>query len=544
MINNDKINKILEKHKNDKEQLDFIRFTEQSLTIAPAGYGKTEMLISKLNYIIESKQIKYPKRILVLTLSNVAKHTIESRLNNNQFVDIYNFHNLASRILRLQGKQYLNIDYQYEYKHYNLKDKLQEKYKNDNDKIEKILNCHREKISEINKKFHEIKFDDKIFQYVDTINKNKEICYEYVIYFAIVLLNNFNINEIYKNLYSYIFVDECQDINLLHFILLRSIADNEYNKIFFLGDTFQSIMKFADALGEQIEYLLKQHFNITKIIELQKNYRLEGRENISNFQKNIRNYDKKLEIELDEDFQIKSFNYFEEEISFINNQINKIISENKKARIAILCPTKYSLYDKNNKLIEKMESIFTNLKINNIEYINTLLFSDNLENEIYDKIKDIKRLNYNNIMRSIENYHFYNDDIKKLIEGYRNYCLKFGIDFNTIIEVIKEKDLIKYAPYCSVNVNILNIHKAKGAEWDYVFIPFVNKEKFPFFYKCSECRLNTCDEIIDTKQYKEEFYQAFYVAITRTKYGLYITSTKNNASCLFYHSLKLINNID
>lgn len=339
-------------------------------------------------------------------------------------------------------------------------------------------------------------------------------------------------------------VDECQDINLLHFILLRSIADNEYNKIFFLGDTFQSIMKFADALGEQIEDLLNKYFNITKIIELQKNYRLEGRENISNFQKNIRNYDKKSQIEIDENFQIQSFNNFEDEISFINNQINKITSENKKAKIAILCPTKYSLYDKNNKLIEKMESIFTNLKINNIEYINTLLFSDNLENEIYDKIKDIKRLNYNNIIRSIENDHFYNDDIKKLIEGYRNYCLKFGMDFNTIIEVIKEKDLIKYAPYCSVNLNILNIHKAKGAEWDYVFIPFVNKEKFPVFYKCSECRLNTCNEIIDTKQYKEEFYQAFYVAITRTKYGLYITATKNNASCLFYHSLKLINNFN
>ena len=163
MINNDKINKILEKHKDDKEQLYFITSTEQSLTIAPAGYGKTEMLISKLNYIIESKQIKYPKRILVLTLSNVAKHTIESRLNNNQIVDIYNFHNLASRILRLQGKQYLNIDYKYEYKHYNLKDKLKEKYKNNNGKIEKRLNYHREKISEINKKFHEINLMIKYF---------------------------------------------------------------------------------------------------------------------------------------------------------------------------------------------------------------------------------------------------------------------------------------------------------------------------------------------------------------------------------------------
>lgn len=534
MINNDKINKILEKHKNDKEQLDFIKSTEQSLTIAPAGYGKTEMLISKLNYIIESKQIKYPKRILVLTLSNVAKHTIESRLNNNQFVDIYNFHNLASRILRLQGKQYLNIDYQYEYKHYNLKDKLQEKYKND--KIEKILNYYREKISEINKKFHEIKFDDKIFQYVDTINNNKEICYEYVIYFAIVLLNNFNINEIYKNLYSYIFVDECQDINLLHLILLRSITDNEYNKIFFLGDTFQSIMKFADALGEQIEYLLKQHFNITKIIELQKNYRLEGRENISNFQKNIRNYDKKLQIELDEDFQIKSFNYFEEEISFINNQINKIISENKKAKIAILFSNQF--YFNDDKILNLL---FENLIKENIEYINILKTEKELNTimkNVFNIATNIKILNYNNLLKKIQNY--YDNDISKLIEGYRNYCLKFGIDFNTIIEVLKEKDLIKYAPYCSVNVNILNIHKAKGAEWDYVFIPFLNKKQFIYKKNCNKCNNICYNHIIDIN---EEFYQAFYVAITRTKYGLYITSTKNNASCLFYHSLKLIKNI-
>lgn len=204
-MNNDKINKILEKHKNDKEQLDFITSTEQSLTIAPAGYGKTEMLISKLNYIIESKQIKYPKRILVLTLSNVAKHTIESRLNNNQIVDIYNFHNLASRILRLQGKQYLKINYKYEYEHNNLEDELKDEYK--------------KMIDKINIEFPNIQLNHKkIEKCINNINTKKKIYYENVIYFAIVLLNNFNINEIYKNLYSYIFVDECQDINLLHFV--------------------------------------------------------------------------------------------------------------------------------------------------------------------------------------------------------------------------------------------------------------------------------------------------------------------------------------
>lgn len=523
MINNDKINKILEKHKDDKEQLDFITSTEQSLTIAPAGYGKTEMLISKLNYIIESKQIKYPKRILVLTLSNVAKHTIESRLNNNQIVDIYNFHNLASRILRLQGKQYLKIDYKYEYEHNNLENEIKDKYK--------------KMIYKINIEFPDIQLNHKDMQnYINNINTQKKIYYEDVIYFAIVLLNNFNINEIYKNLYSYIFVDECQDINLLHLILLRSIADNEYNKIFFLGDTFQSIMKFADALGEQIEYLLKQHFNITKIIELQKNYRLEGRENISNFQKNIRNYDKKSQIELDEDFQIKSFNYFEEEISFINNQINKIISKNKKAKIAILFSNQF--YFNDDKILN---SLFENLTKENIEYINILKTEKELNTimkNVFNIATNIKILNYNNLLKKIKNY--YDNDISKLIEGYKNYCLKFGIDFNTIIEVLKEKDLIKYAPYCSVNVNILNIHKAKGAEWDYVFIPFLNKKQFIYKKNCNKCNNICYNHIIDIN---EEFYQAFYVAITRTKYGLYITSTKNNASCLFYHSLKLIKNI-
>ena len=295
-------------------------------------------------------------------------------------------------------------------------------------------------------------------------------------------------------------------------------------------------MKFADALGEQIEYLLKQHFNITKIIELQKNYRLEGRENISNFQKNIRNYDKKLQIELDEDFQIKSFNYFEEEISFINNQINKIISENKKAKIAILFSNQF--YFNDDKILNLL---FENLTKENIEYINILKTEKELNTimkNVFNIATNIKILNYNNLLKKIKNY--YDNDISKLIEGYKNYCLKFGIDFNTIIEVLKEKDLIKYAPYCSVNVNILNIHKAKGAEWDYVFIPFLNKKQFIYKKNCNKCNNICYNHIIDIN---EEFYQAFYVAITRTKYGLYITSTKNNASCLFYHSLKLIKNI-
>ena len=61
---------ISKQHEGDERQLSVI-FSEQSRVIveAPAGYGKTTTMISRIAYLFASGKIPNPKRILGLTFS-------------------------------------------------------------------------------------------------------------------------------------------------------------------------------------------------------------------------------------------------------------------------------------------------------------------------------------------------------------------------------------------------------------------------------------------------------------------------------------------
>lgn len=522
MKNNSNIDKILEKHKNDAEQTNFILTDENLFITAPAGSGKTEALISKINYIIESQKLKFPKKILVLTLSNVAKFTIENRLKfeNKDMVLVLNFHNLASSILKIHGKKHLNFKYEYTYKL-----NSDHNFNNKCNLIEDIQNINYN--------------NNDYIEYFNKCTNQNMISYDAIMYFSIILLNVFNLKKIYTNLYSYIFVDECQDITFPQLLLVRSIYSN--NKIFFLGDIFQSIMNFAGARGQYIGKDIYKYFGIKNKIEFKNNYRLKNVD-ISNFQKEIRNNNINLEVKSTDYFIVKNYS-LKEEINFIFDKISNILKVDENKKIAILFSNKY--------YYEKLP--INDFKKNNIKYLNTLEIN-NIESNLIDIVNKIENINYNNIIKEIKKCisSFNNDsekelynDMKILLNGYNNYCLKYNIDFNSnISQVLNDEGLLKYAPYNKyTNVILLNIHKAKGDEWDYVFIPFLNKSEFIHNSTCKKCinKYNCSDKTIEKDEYHQDFYQSFYVAITRAKKGLFITSTIGKESCLFHHATKLIN---
>jgi len=81
------IEKIKEKlkkiHGDDWEQLKIIFSTNKRIIVeAPAGCGKTKTMISKIAFIIATKQIYNPKRILVLTFSVSAAYKIKKEIAN------------------------------------------------------------------------------------------------------------------------------------------------------------------------------------------------------------------------------------------------------------------------------------------------------------------------------------------------------------------------------------------------------------------------------------------------------------------------------
>ena len=68
----------------DSEQLDAVFKSNPFLLIeAPAGYGKTRTMVSKIAYLIATKQIRHPKRILALLSVSMQHLRSEKILLNN-----------------------------------------------------------------------------------------------------------------------------------------------------------------------------------------------------------------------------------------------------------------------------------------------------------------------------------------------------------------------------------------------------------------------------------------------------------------------------
>lgn len=111
--------KITAQHEGDEKQLEVIFSHSPRLMVeAPAGYGKTTTMISRIAYLFASGQIPNPKRIMGLTFSvNAAlkvKREISEKLpvllgsKNNpvsvgEKVTVTNYHGFCKGVLKKYG---------------------------------------------------------------------------------------------------------------------------------------------------------------------------------------------------------------------------------------------------------------------------------------------------------------------------------------------------------------------------------------------------------------------------------------------------------
>ena len=110
-------------HSEDREQLEFVESPAGGLVIqAPAGYGKTRSIVSRVAFLLATGLILWPKRILVMTFSVNAAYKIKrdvtaelptllqdtatnvSRLRSQ--VVVSNYHGIARSILRKHGHSF------------------------------------------------------------------------------------------------------------------------------------------------------------------------------------------------------------------------------------------------------------------------------------------------------------------------------------------------------------------------------------------------------------------------------------------------------
>lgn len=266
------------------------------LVIAGAGSGKTSVLTQRIVYLIDKKKIP-PGNILAVTFTNKAANEMKRRISylvnfNKKYGFLYNqiwigtFHATCARILHQQinylGYQdgfniydknetanlikkcikTLNLDSK-QYNH-NMVSNVIESAKNrlidENEFSLKAIGFYNKKIGEIYKIYQEKLAKKQALDYGDLILKTVQILQNY----SVVL-------EYYQNKFSYILVDEYQDINHAQYVLIRLLSQKNQN-LFLVGDPDQSIYGFRGAeLSNIINF--ENDFPDCKIIKLEQNYR-------------------------------------------------------------------------------------------------------------------------------------------------------------------------------------------------------------------------------------------------------------------------------
>ncbi len=399
--------------------------------------------------------------------------------------------------------------------------------------------------------------------------------------FWLALMENKPLRDKYAQAFRYILVDEYQDTNRIQFEILKKISSYWHN-ILVVGDDAQSIYSFRAA---EIKNILDfpRHFSPSKIFKLEINYRSTPQilavANAS-INQNQRKFPKTLKTER-RDGPLPTViiaRDIYQQAEFICEKVKQLYGEGMSlSQIAVLFRSRYNTLELEVELIKQnipyivrgglrffeqahIKDILSFLKIianpqDELSFKRALCLEKGIGRKGAQRIwkylikdnyspKKIEKLLPKNQKEGFKEFwqafsYLKNNPrpsaaINWLIKKYRDYCYlnfdnpqerlldleelsKLGSNFTSIEEFLVElssyedfkgeKGRNTQAP--SESLVLSTIHQAKGLEWNTVFIVSLNEYDFPHPKSLEEDNL-------------EEERRLFYVAITRTKYRLYL----------------------
>lgn len=584
-------------HENevDKEQLEAIFSSSPHLIVeAPAGYGKTKTMVSKIAYLISSGQIPYPKRILVLTFSvnasfkirrdvtlelpsilasspKIAQHAVQSIFTTN-------YHGLSRRITgkfgylldekfsKINSLKNISIDIYNNYPY--TVDRFKKNLTNwginlSQDEIKTLLDftinitAANELSSRSNAIKHLLENIDSYLEIIETKFLPAEfITFDSIILFARKILKNYpSILEFYKAFFPVIIVDEFQDTNILQWSLLQDIVgrhDQIKNNLFIFGDRFQKIYDFIGAMDGVID-LAKTNYGMDEI-KLRTNHRFKGKKDLINFDENIRKLAANpWESKVDKVAKLKVYelNNQDNESEQIVTLINSILKTDPESTVAIL--TRAGRDNNNTKnIVEGLN------KQNDFSYFYAL-YSDEDEEYILFHQECLNSLHANNshhlsfqgLCRLIKEDMRKNDSetyisLQTLLSTFFDHIVQeykfLTVEEKTalVVETLQNKSLKQYLMYVTDSqVTLSTVHGSKGLEWDYVILPDMERNSFPSYPGlCRICAFGTNCQL-DWKQIKpsSEFARFFRQELN----VFYVGGTRSKKSTIFTYSGKGIN---
>ncbi|MBN1367255.1 MAG: ATP-dependent helicase [Dehalococcoidales bacterium] len=563
--------RISQKHQGDDKQLDVV-FSERSrlLVEAPAGYGKTNTMVSKIAFMLATHQVPYPKRVLALTFSVNAAYKIKKDVNQqvpNLIVDdtsfditnkitVSNYHGFCRSVLKKYGyllqNNLVDIDRLYSIDDSNSQN-LMETVKGVLLKEANDLSKFSDAVKKIDKNYLNKNFNQYNEIIIKKILPQNVITFNAILTLTIQLFKSYpGIITFYNNYYPVIVVDEFQDTNILSYALL-SLLINEKSKIFLLGDSLQRIYGFIGAVPKLMD-ISEKKFGLNKI-ELDKNHRFATNRQMLLLDYNIRrNAENPFHPKITENSKIilEVSPKQEDEAANVVTHASGLAALNNNTKIAVLF---------------KQRSPNTDLIVNEFEKTGIPyfygLFTDEDKQYIQFHKKcffEFMRLLSDNdrVTKSLCNSHimnvklFYEQNLtpieKALVNLLGIFWDKLFTEYSFLsnedkISLIKDtfeyNSLKQYIEFTNTQITLSTVHAAKGLEWDFVILPDMEQYSFPNWPGlCGGCNNKSKCELRLIPSMEKSFLEelsVFYVAVTRAKRQVFFSAS---TSRLDHHKIE------
>ncbi|MFT6836444.1 MAG: DNA helicase-2/ATP-dependent DNA helicase PcrA, partial [Francisellaceae bacterium] len=562
------------------------------LVLASAGSGKTRVLTERVKRLSALEQGK----ILAITFTNKAANEIKDRIGTSAKLDknvfVGTFHSFCQSILELRFKflGYPKMPHIFEddsdrielikqaidsvpyfkdiYNDLDSKKKNQYTY----NALEFISTVKREIISaeELAEDSENNEYQYLYKTYQDILKSNNAIDFDDIIRLVYELLtNNEPIAKLYRKAYSFVCIDECQDLNKLQYFLLKSLCGDTIKNIMMVGDPNQSIYGFNGSASSYMQEDFVNDFHAEQIT-LEENYRCS---------QSIIDASNELM-----DLSVEAINYViqgvfeiapsEDEITeadFVKSKIQELIKLNSHPDIeGLISFDKISVLGRNKFVFREIENqfkankipyyyksgnsgikfsstsmkifdLFFRIKINPLDKLHQKKLEDLLK--VKDAFNNEELLNskhpisakINDVVSSsnIDNLHLQIDHLRTLFNGSINIDDEKKLTLDELEEFANQFTLYKKQNLkptlngfkSAIALGLTNItknknegvclstvHTMKGQESDIVFLIGMDDGTFPDFRAINK----------GAEEMQQEKNNA-YVAFTRAKRFLYVT---------------------
>lgn len=559
--------KIEELHRKDKRQLQVVFSKSNRLLVeAPAGYGKTRTMVSRIAYLLAAGKIPFPKKVLAMTFSVNAAYKIRKdvvqevpqlliddyrHINVRDKIVVTNYHGFARGVLRKHGRYFdasLN-----QFDELTVFDELQPK------EMERLLPelgaADQKRLTEFSMAVRAkdiISVKAGLDEYCQTLCRSVttagSISYNGILALVIQLFSKRpDIRDFYQAFYTTLIVDEFQDSNWLSLGLVTNLVGPN-TSVVLLGDPLQRIYGFIGAVPNALHKAEKK-FGLEKI-QLDKNYRFASNPEMLALDANLRanaEIPNSPSIIREAFLDVTVTDQQDDEASEIARRAVELVETYSGSQVAILFKQRG----------QNLDVILKRLTDAGVDFFYGLFTEDDLSYARFhinclgtylDLIAATGRLSRALVeahLKQVREFYVTNTEatVASCLLLLESFWSRLWIDSkhlseeekrDFVVDVFQSNGLKQWIEFLGIPIILSTVHAAKGLEWDFVIVPDMEQDAFPGYRSlCEKCRNRTNCKLLVTASNEENYLEelsVFYVAVTRAKKQVYFTASRTSAN--------------